>query len=152
MKITGSGFKEVAAVYFGSTQAASFTVAGGAITAVSPPGASGATDITVSTPNGTSATGKPDVFTYGKPTVTGISPTSGPKAGGTTVVVTGTGFAPGEGTTLTFGKVPSVAFCSSTTSCEVVTPAAKKAGSADVLAAVGKAKSKKSAADRFSYQ
>ena len=152
VKITGSGFKEVAAVYFGSTQAASFTVAGGAITAVSPPGASGATDITVSTPNGTSATGKPDVFTYGKPTVTGISPTSGPKAGGTTVVVTGTGFAPGEGTTLTFGKVPSVAFCSSTTSCEVVTPAAKKAGSADVLAAVGKAKSKKSAADRFSYQ
>ncbi len=151
VKITGSGFKEVSAVYFGSTKA-SFTVTGNTITAVSPAHTSGAADITVSTPNGTSATGNADVFTYGKPTLTGIGPASGPQAGGTTVTVTGTGFALGEGTTLTFGKAPAPAFCSSTTNCEVVAPGARKAGAVDVMVAVGKAKSKKGAADRFSYQ
>ena len=44
-------------------------------------------------PGGTSATSSADQFTYvAAPTVTGISPTAGPTAGGTAVTITGTGF------------------------------------------------------------
>ena len=64
------------------------------ITADSPAG-TGVVDVTVTTPVGTSATSPADEFTYiaaAAPTVTGISPTSGPAAGGTPVTITGTGF------------------------------------------------------------
>ena len=49
----------------------------------------------MTTPGGTSATSPADQFTYTAavaPAVTGISPTSGPTAGGTVVTITGTGF------------------------------------------------------------
>ena len=64
------------------------------ITATSPAGTS-TVDVTVTTPGGTSATSPADQFTYTAavaPTVTGLSPTSGPEAGGTLVTITGTGF------------------------------------------------------------
>ena len=51
-------------------------------------------NVTVTTPNGTSAVNAPsDQFTYNAPalpTVTGVSPSSGPTAGGTSVTVSGT--------------------------------------------------------------
>ena len=51
-------------------------------------------NVTVTTPNGTSAVNAPsDQFTYNAPalpTVTGVSPASGPTAGGTSVTVSGT--------------------------------------------------------------
>ena len=57
------------------------------------PSGSGQVDVTVVGPGGTSATSSADQFTYlAAPTVTGISPTSGPEAGGTSVTITGTGF------------------------------------------------------------
>ena len=48
----------------------------------------------MTTPGGTSATSTADLFTYSTaaPTVTGLSPTSGPAVGGTLVTITGTGF------------------------------------------------------------
>ena len=47
--------------------------------------------VTVSTPGGTSATSAADEYTYiPAPTVTKVSPTSGPAAGATTVTITGT--------------------------------------------------------------
>ena len=62
------------------------------ITVTSPSG-SGQVDVTVVGPGGTSATSSADQFTYlAAPTVTGISPTSGPEAGGTQCTITGTGF------------------------------------------------------------
>ena len=52
--------------------------------------------MTVTTAGGTSATGAADQYTYiaapPAPTVTGVSPTSGPTAGGTSVTITGTNF------------------------------------------------------------
>ena len=57
--------------------------------------AAGTVDVTVTTPGGTSTTspGRP-VHLRGSapPTVTGVSPTSGPTAGGTSVTITGTNF------------------------------------------------------------
>ncbi len=91
--ITGSGFTGATAVHFHNA-GASFTVnSNTSITAVSPPGSDqiGYGDITVTTPSGTSAISTADQFVWG-PSITSISPTSGPKAGGTLVTITGTGF------------------------------------------------------------
>ena len=89
--ITGTGFTGATAVQFGGTAAASFVVNSDTqITAVSPAG-SGAVTVGVTTPygSGTSA----GTFTYiPPPAVTGLAPTSGPASGGTSVVITGTGF------------------------------------------------------------
>jgi hypothetical protein len=62
--ITGSGFRRVTAVTFGSTNASSFTVSSEtSITAVSPAG-SGVVDVAVTTRKGTSATSLADHFSY----------------------------------------------------------------------------------------
>ena len=152
--ITGSGFTGVTKVTFGSVVAGSFTVnSGTSITVLSPPSPAETVDVQVTGKGGTSAVISKDHFKYGKPTVTGVSPSSGPLAGGTTVTITGTGFAAGSGTAFSFGKVKSSAVnCTSTTSCTVTAPAGAKAGVADVTAAVGKAKSKKNRpGDQFTY-
>jgi len=63
------------------------------ITATSPAGAAGTVDITVTTGVGTSSTGSNDQFTYvAAPTVTSISPSSGPVGWTTVVTLTGTNF------------------------------------------------------------
>ena len=55
-------------------------------------------DVTVTTPGGKSATSPADRFTYiVAPAVTGVSPTSGPLAGGTLVTITGSGFTRRDG-------------------------------------------------------
>ena len=60
------------------------------ITATSPAG-TGVVDVTVTTPVGTSATSPADEFTYvPAPTVTGLSPTSGPAGVTGAVTITGT--------------------------------------------------------------
>jgi hypothetical protein len=86
------------------------------------------------------------------PTVTGISPSSGPTSGGTAVTITGTGLSaiPG-GTTVAFAEAGAVAVsCSSTTKCTATSPAGS-AGTVDVVVATAGGTSKTSAADRFTY-
>jgi glucose/arabinose dehydrogenase len=90
--ITGSNFTGASAVMFGTMAASGFTVNSATqITATEPPGAAGTVDVTVTTPNGTSATSAADHFTYeSAPTVTGINPSSG--GAGRSIVITGTNF------------------------------------------------------------
>ncbi len=152
--ITGSGFTGVTSVTFGAAVAGSVTVnSQTSITVVSPPSVAEKVDVRVTGSGGTSAVTSKDRFKYGKPTVTGVSPAGGPLTGGTVVTITGTGFAPGSGTVLSFGKVKTTeVICADTTSCTATTPVGAKIGSVDVVAAVGKAKSKKNPpADQFSY-
>jgi hypothetical protein len=153
VKITGTGFTGASAVRFGSTDATSFTVTPKSITAVSPPGTTGSVDVRVTTPNGASATFAGDRFTYENPTVIAVSPSTGSKAGGTSVTITGSGFAPGEGvTTFKFGaKLAGSVECLSTSTCMVVTPATTKAGTVDVIAKAGGKNSKKAPADHYVY-
>jgi hypothetical protein len=90
--ISGNGFNGVRAVTFGPTPAASYHVDSPTqITAVSPSG-QGKVDIRVSTSIGTSNAESPDEFRYlSGPTVTAVTPSSGPSGGGTPVMIEGAG-------------------------------------------------------------
>jgi hypothetical protein len=154
--IAGTGFTGATAVQFGANPAESFTVnSATSITAVSPAGTSGSVDVTVTGTSGTSPVSSHDVFKYEAPTIVSMSPSAGPFSGGTSVTVSGSGFAVGVGaTTFTFGKAAATEVeCASTSSCVFVTPATKKPSVIQVGAAVGKAKSKKNpATDQFTYE
>jgi hypothetical protein len=123
--IKGKNFGGASAVKFGSTNASSFKVtAPTSITAFSPAAVAGTVDVTVANGGGASPMSAKDQFTF-TPAVTGVSPNAGSTAGGTTVTVSGSGFAPGSGaTTITFGATAATSVnCASTTTCTAVTPA-----------------------------
>jgi hypothetical protein len=106
--IYGTNLNDATAVTFGSTAATSFNInPDGSITAVAPAEPVGTVDITVTNPYGTSATSSADQFTYvsGSPTVTAVTPVSGPTGGGTTVTITGTNLA--GATQVNFGSTPA---------------------------------------------
>ena len=112
MTITGTNFT---GRHGGDSSAArrppAFTVnSATSITATSPAGSAGTVDVTVTTPGGTSATSAADQFTYltPAPTVTGVSPTTGPTAGGTSVTITGTNFT--GATAVSFGGTAATPF------------------------------------------
>ena len=84
--ISGTSLTGATKVHFGSKLATDVTVSSdSSLTATSPAG-TGTVHVTVTVPTGTSLTSAADEFTYVvAPTVTGVSPTSGPNSGGTTV-------------------------------------------------------------------
>jgi hypothetical protein len=152
VSITGTNLTGATAVNFGSTAAASLTVKSAtSLTAISPAETAGTVDVTVTTPGGTSALSTADRFKFA-PTITGLSPNTGSEAGGTSVTVSGTGFALGEtATILKFGSAKATSVnCTTTTTCTVVTPP-HEAGTVDVKATVNKVSSPKAPADRFKF-
>jgi alpha-tubulin suppressor-like RCC1 family protein len=153
--ITGANLTGATAVSFGASPAVSFTAdSATSITAVSPAGTTETVDITVSTSSGTSAISTKDHFKYESPTIVSISPNAGPVTGGTTVTITGSGFALGGAAVFKFGKsVAGSVECASTSTCTMVTTSAKKAGVVEVKATVGKSSTKKNPlTDQFTYQ
>ena len=150
--ITGTEFAAVSGVSFGATPASEFTVnSATSITVIAPPANAGTVDVTVTNTAGPSALTSKDHFKY-TPTITGLSPSSGPAAGGTSVTVTGTGFAVGTtGTSFKFAtRKASAVNCVSSTSCTLVTPAGVS-GTVNVTALVNKASSPLSPGAQFSY-
>ena len=100
--ITGTNFVSGATVKFGSAAATNVVVVNSTtITATTPAGALGAVTVTVTVSgvSGSLANGYTYVVT---PTVSSVSPNSGPVAGGTSVTITGTNFA--SGATVKFGS------------------------------------------------
>ncbi len=83
------------------------------------------------------------------PTVSGVSPTSGPAAGGTPVTVTGTNL--NGATAVDFGTVPASGFSCASTSCSVSSPS-HQPGQVDVTVTTAGGTSATTAADRFTYQ
>ena len=149
--ITGTGFTGATAVSFGGTPAASFTVnADTSITAISPAASSATVDVTVTTAGGTSATSRSDRFTFvAVPTVTGVSPNSGPVDGGTGVTVTGNAFM---GTTAVyFGDTPAGFTVNSDTSITAISPVAEAADTVDISVTTVGGTSAPSAADQFTF-
>jgi hypothetical protein len=152
--ITGSGLTGTASVSFGSTPAAGFQVnSSSSISAIAPPGTSGTVDVTVTTPAGTSATSNVDHYKYKAPTVTSVSPSSGPTSGGTSVTIDGSGFALGAASTFKFSTgIATAVDCTSTSSCTAVSPPRSKAGKVDVKATVNGFNSPRNVpADQFTY-
>ncbi|HEY3842830.1 MAG TPA: IPT/TIG domain-containing protein [Acidimicrobiales bacterium] len=109
--ITGTGFGTGSTVTFGGLPGTVTTITSTQIVVTDPAHAAGPVDTIVTTPGvGTSQPVVQDVFTYvGTPVINadGISPLSGPTSGGTTVTITGSGFAPGDPTSVDFGTGPS---------------------------------------------
>jgi hypothetical protein len=154
--ITGTGFNGVTGIAFGSTAASNFTVNSDTqIMATSPvANLSGAVDVTVTTPNGTSATSNADQFTYltptALPTMTSISPTSGPIGGSTSVTITGAGFT--GATEVNFGSIAASSFnVDSDTQITAVSPTVVSSRAVDVTVVTPGGTSTTSAADQFTY-
>ena len=118
--LTGTGFVNGMTVTFDTTDAASVTVQNSTTaTAVSPSHATGPVAIAISS-TGASAS-MASAFTYTAAFgVTGISPSSGPTAGGVTAIISGSGFQ--AGATVTFGGVPATIVNTAATQLTVTTP------------------------------
>jgi hypothetical protein len=150
---TSGSFANATTVNFGTTRQPATVGGGGSwVSATIPPesGSQYQVFITVTTPTGTTAAGPTDLFTYG-PTVTNISPNTGPFAGGTSVTVTGTGFT--ANSSVSFGgTAATVTSFNGSTTLIVTAPAGS--GTVDVGVtnpALSNGTSPTSTADHFTY-
>ena len=151
--ITGTGFSyanATGAVKFGAATASYTINSDTQITATAPAHAAGTLDITVTTPGGTSATNAVDQYTYvSPPTVTSVSPTVGPTAGGTTVTINGTNFS--GATSVTFGGVAATGYTVYSGTQIVATAPAGSAGTVDIRVTTVGGTSATSASDQYTY-
>lgn len=150
--IFGDGFFGTTAVTFGGIAATDFTVfTDYGMSATAPAGSAGTVDIRVTTVGGTSATSAADQFTYvTAPTVTSVTPTAGPTGGSTTVIITGSGFAAAPGTgAVMFGATPASYAINSATQITATAPAGS--GTVDVTVTTPGGTSATSTADQFTY-
>ncbi len=123
MVITGTNLTGASAVTFGGTAATAYTVDSPTqITATSPNHAAGTVQVQVTTAGGSTADTVADNFTYVTgPSISGLSPTSGPTAGGTSVVITGTNLT--GATSVTFGGTAASFAVNSATQITATAPA-----------------------------
>jgi IPT/TIG domain len=148
--INGANFDTVStSVKFGAVAATTISYTSDQLIAVAPPGVAGTVDITVRTLGQTSAPSGADQYTYvATPTVTGISPTSGPATGGTSVVIMGTNFT--GATAVTFGAASATSITvNSATSITATSPAGS--GTVDARVTTIGGTSATSLGDQFTY-
>jgi hypothetical protein len=127
--ITGTGFQaDVTDVTFAGVPATSVTVdpSGTSLVAVTPAGPAGATEAAVSNPGSTATL----PYTYVAPAISGISPDSGPAAGGTEVTLTGSGLQTTTG--VTFDGEPATVLEVSPDGTSVIVETPAGVGFADV--------------------
>ncbi|MCP4015639.1 MAG: IPTL-CTERM sorting domain-containing protein [Delftia sp.] len=107
--LTGTHLSAASTVKFGNQSATGVSVVSDTqLTAISPPG-TGTVDLTVTTPGGTSAITGTARFSYaGVPSITGLSTQHGPVAGGTQVLISGSGFT--AATSVKFGTAEAAGF------------------------------------------
>ena len=119
---------------FGSAAATNVVVTNSTtITATTPAGSAGSVTVTVTT--GSQSGSLTNGFTYVVvPTVTSVSPNSGPGAGGTAVTITGTNFA--SGATVKFGSAAATNVVVTNSTTITATTPAGSAGSVTVTVTV----------------
>jgi hypothetical protein len=151
--VAGTNFTGATGVSFGSYGATSFFVNSPTqITAVAPAQGATTVDITVTTPIGTSATSSADQFTYNaasNPTVTAVSPSSGPTSGGTSVIITGTNLA--GATTVKFGSLAAQSFTFNPDGTISAVSPAEVAGTVDITVTTVVGTSGTGTADQFTF-
>jgi len=147
--ITGTNLSGATAVDFGTTSA-SFSVTNSTTIAATTPAGNGTVDVTVTTPQGTSATSSADRFTYpaATPTVTGVRPASGPTEGGSKVKISGTNLT--DITAVRFGSISARRFTVSRKGLVAVSPAST--GTVDITVVALGGTSAVTPADRFTYR
>jgi hypothetical protein len=126
----------------------SINSAGTTMTIAAPAHAAGTVDVTVSTAGGTSVT--TNGFTYiAAPTITALNVSTGSASGGTSVLITGTGFT---GTTaVKFGTLPAASYTVvSSTQITAVSPA-HGAGAVDISVTNAAGTSVTADADAFMF-
>ena len=146
--LSGSGFLAgTTTVTFGGVAASSVVVYDTAtLTAVSPARSAGTVAVAVTTAGGTATLAAAFTYQNPTPTVSGISPGSGPANASTPVAITGTSFVAGL-TTVTFGTTAATnVSVTSSTALSAVAPA-RPAGAVTVTVANGAA----TATTSFSY-
>ena len=148
--IDGSGFTAGSTVKFGTVAATGVTdvSARSEIQATAPAGA-GIVDVTVTTSGETSTTSSNDQFSY-VPSVTSVSPNSGPSGGGTVVTIDGSGFT--AVSTVKFATAPAagVTYVSAIRSLSTA-PAVGGVGLVDITVTTAGETSAISTADEFTY-
>ncbi|QKV97958.1 IPT/TIG domain-containing protein [Streptomyces sp. NA02950] len=118
--LNGTNLSGATQVLFGATPATILTNTPTQITVTAPPG-TGTTNVTATTPGGTT---NPLPYTYittPAPTLTSLNPTSGPTTGGNTVTLNGTNLS--GATQVLFGATPATILTNTPTQITVTAPA-----------------------------
>src|SRR5205823_60047 len=147
----GSGFTGATSVKFGATNATGFTVdTDGQITATAPAHAAGTVDVSVTTVGGTSANTAADDYTFvAAPSISSLAPTSGPSAGGNSVVITGSRSAGGP--SVKFGATDATGFTVDTDGQITATAPAHAAATVHVTVSTAGGTSTTSIFDEFTF-
>jgi hypothetical protein len=150
--VSGTGFViGQTTVTFGPNPGTSVSVAGATSLTVIVPAATnpGQVAVAAGTPGGgTSTTDGTYTYNPGSPSVTAISPSSGPAAGGTSVTISGSGFT--GATAVLFGSTAATGITVvNDSSIRVVSPAGS--GAVDVTVVTQRGTSPILAADQFTY-
>ncbi|HEX4244689.1 MAG TPA: IPT/TIG domain-containing protein, partial [Acidimicrobiales bacterium] len=117
----------------------------------------GTFNLFVTTPEGTSAANIGDYFTYEPgPTVSKVSPNNGPTTGGTSITITGTGFATGATVTIgqgngTTGAVAATVTSITSTTITATTGGGAKAGTFNLFVTTPEGTSAANIGDHFTY-
>lgn len=131
VRISGHGFATGSgqtAVLFGSTPVTPTSITSTQIDVVSPPGPAGPLTIKVAIPQGCTSYSGADVKYYvPRPVITSVSPTRGPKAGGTTVIVTGKYLS---NASVRIASTAATVTANTDTSLTVIVPAFRNTGQA----------------------
>lgn len=150
--ITGANFTGAFSVTFGGLACTSLNVVlSTQITCVTPAHLGGTVEVIVTTAIGSNTTvGTQNDYTYtGGPTVTFVSPNTGPATGNTIVTITGSGFT-SSGMTVKFGTVTAVFTYIDTTTVVAVAPA-QSAGTVNIVVTTPGGTSPNTAADDYTY-
>jgi hypothetical protein len=152
LKVIGTNFDSSATINWNGTALTSQYVSATEVDATiasSLIATAGSATITVTTTAGTSSGSYTLTINEAAPTVTGISPTSGTTAGGTSVNITGTNFT--GATAVNFSSTAATSFnVNSSTGITAVSPAGS-VGTVDVTVVTPTGTSAISSADQFTY-
>ncbi len=121
--ITGTNFVSGATVKFGTVAASSVTVQSAtSIVATAPPQDAGTVSVSVTNPDGQSATFNGFTYVVPAPSIASVSPASGPSNGGTSVQISGNNFQ--SGATVTVGGKAALVLSATSSAITIVTPVA----------------------------
>jgi hypothetical protein len=147
--IGGTNLSSATAVHFGTATATIVTDTASSLVATAPAGTAGTVDVTITTPQGTSASSAADRFSYvAPPAITAVSPQAGYTTGGTAVTITGTNLA--AATAVRFGASGGSVVTDTATQIVATAPPGSP-GTVNITVTTVGGTSPTSAADQYTY-